>query len=227
MRRPCLQGADGGRRARLVVHRRPGRPHARRDDQEIFSAGFSRDLPRPARLVRAGDDAVDARLQRLTHPQFHQFSRRQAMIIRPQIIVGQAGQDGHAQDLEIRARRPARRRRHHLRSGVDGQQIAARVRQHRRRLLHRRADVVQLPVQKHLGARRLQLARQRHAVRGEQLKPDLVETDRIADPLDQGPRLIGRRHVQGADHARIEGAIGAVCGHFRLSAACRRARMPR
>ncbi len=98
---------------------------------------------------------MDPRVQRLTHPQLDQVGRRKAMIVRLQIRLGQAGQDGDAQDLQVRARRAARRRRHHLGPGVDGQQVAARARQHRRRLFHRRADVVQLPVQKHLMARRL------------------------------------------------------------------------
>ena len=51
----------------------------------------------------------------------------------------------------------------------------------------------------------LQLARQIEAAGEQQLEPDLVEADRVAELGDEPLRLLDRRHVEGDDQAVFGG----------------------
>ena len=62
---------------------------------------------------------------------------------------------------------------------------------------------MQLEVQEDLFAARLDLAAQIHAAYREELEPDLVEADSIADGLDKRPGSVGRRQVERDDEAGI------------------------
>ena len=87
---------------------------------------------------------------------------------------------------------------------MDGQEIAgAGGGQGGGRLFYRRADIVQLPVGENLTAAALQVTGHGHAVGGEQLQADLVETDGVAQLFDQGLGVGACRYVEGDDNPRI------------------------
>ncbi len=164
--------------------------------------------------MRAGDHAIQARVQGLADPPLDQVAHLQPVAQFGQVLLVQAGQDRDPDDLDVPGSRTAEHRGgHHLRLGVDGQKIAgAGGDDGGRGLLHRRADVVQLPVQEHLPATSLQLLGHVHAAAGQKLQADLVIADRIAQPLDHGFGVRPGRQVQRDNQAGVCADLGRACG---------------
>jgi hypothetical protein len=88
-----------GGHALLVALVSPGRSHARGNDQKVRAPRRVGQGPNPGGLQRAGNHAVHADVERLTHAPLDQIGRRLAIADLDQIGVGQTGHHGHAQEF--------------------------------------------------------------------------------------------------------------------------------
>ena len=88
---------------------------------------------------------------------------------------------------------------------MHGQKRRAEVRDLRGGALHRVGDVMQLEIEEDLLARAAQLAHQIEPAAVNELHADLVEADRIAEPLHHGARLSRVGEVEGDDEAVADG----------------------
>ena len=139
-------------------------------------------------LQRAGDDAVDAAVQRLTHAAFDQFGRAVAVADLGQVGLRQAGQDSDGENLRVMAAAAAHGSQHHLGLGVDRQQVAATLGHGAGRTFDLGPDVVQFPVLEHRLAHGPQLMGEGDAAgAGQQAEADLVAGDDVADGGHHGP----------------------------------------
>ena len=114
-----------------------------------------------------------------------------------EIFSVETGQNCNAKDFQLRALRTA--------SGclerfaidtMNSQEISAAARRVGCRLLHRRIDIEEFNIQKHVAALIFERFNERHATLHDKLKPDFVECHAVAETLNEVCRFIERRQIE-------------------------------
>src|ERR1051326_2204041 len=138
------------------------------------------------------------------------------------VVVGR--EHGHGEKLQARARLALERGAHRLRIGVYREERDAELGDAFDPLRDRIGDVVQLHVEEDLFAGLNQRAPPRPGAGKPELIADLVEADRVTEPLDHRLRGFDRRQIEGDDEAFARARFHCVLPHATCRATSTRRR---
>ena len=151
-------------------------------------------------LLARGDDALATGLLREPGTAGDEVGGQSVDALLAQIGGIEVGEDGDAQDLEVRAGLAGHRRAQRLEVvRVHGQERSAGFGGIAGRPLHGILDVEKLHVEEHAPLVARQLAREIETAAHGQLEADLVKPDRVAKRGDKSARLLDGWHIEGDD----------------------------